>query len=159
MCVLCVWCGVGGLKRCGNRLYNIQLARTVKTKGEKICSSPFFYHLSSSDRTEKQNFVILTKIAFFYPPPEWVPLGLTASVIISQLVARGDSVTATTSFQEATKRDYLCVWSPPTTVLPCPPTHGKIATANKPTGRSTTKEKCCSSADASCLLLGANYKK
>lgn len=48
---------------------------------------------------------------------------------------------------------------PPTTVLPCPPTHGKIATANKPAGRRTTKEKYCSSADASRLLLGANYKK
>jgi len=114
VCVVCVcvWRGVGGVKRCGNKLYNIQLARTVKTKGEKICSSPFFYHHSSSDRTEKQNFVILTKIAFFYPPPECVPLGLTASVIISQLVARGDSVTATTSFQEATKSDYLCLESP-----------------------------------------------
>jgi len=43
VCVcVCVWRGVGGVKRCGNKLYNIQLARTVKTKGEKICSSPFF---------------------------------------------------------------------------------------------------------------------
>lgn len=129
-------------------------------KGKKICSSPiFFNHLSSSYRTQKQNFGILTKIAFL-PPCRVGPLGLTAGSIISQLVAwggqrHGDERRRSRRPQRVT----TCVWSPPTTVLPCPPTHGKIATTNKPAFRSTTKEKCRSTAEAACLLLGANYKK
>lgn len=60
--------GAGGVKRCGNKLYNIQLTRTVKPKGEKNLLLPHFLnHLSSSYGTQKQNFGILTKIAFFTP--------------------------------------------------------------------------------------------
>jgi len=45
-CVCVCVCGVGEVKRYGNQLYNIQLARTVKPKGEKICSSPHFFVIS-----------------------------------------------------------------------------------------------------------------
>lgn len=59
------------------------------------------------------------------------PLGLTASVIISQAVAWGDSVTATTSFQEATKSDYLCLES--LSLLPTPAPPSQCYRAHPPT--------------------------
>lgn len=81
-------------------------------RGKKSAPPPFLSSLLQRSYS-KAKLWDSNKNRVFLPPPECVPLGLTASVIISQLVAWGDSVTATTSFQEATKSDYLCLESPP----------------------------------------------